>query len=435
VVPATAGETRTVNFLTGLEADTTSLLPVAVEREGPQRAALDPNVAIERPTIFLFSLPGTDTDGLGFLLPPATPGSLASFTHDLRRAEPEVRLREVGGIEWTWFRSLLEASTEPAFTLEDGTWRRIIAFRSLGREIVHQDYASGAGYTIRYGDGTFGRIPTRAHEFEAEYRLGPGARANVPADAVTALTLPGQPPPPPANQMPAVVTRVTNPVAVSDGADPEIPSDIRLNTPEAYRSQVFFAVTPDDYGDQATRLGFVQRAHGTLRWTGSYTTAFVAADPLGAFTLTDAQRSGLEELMDCVRQAGRDVVVTDPNFIDIDLEITICVEPFAYPGQVRQQVFEVLLGRGGPRRIKGFFHPDNFTFGTPLRRSALEAAIQEVAGAKAVLQIRIRARGRRNLELFDDLLFVVHPNEVIRLENNPTRPERGSLRVLTEGGA
>ena len=98
-------------------------------------------------------------------------------------------------------------------------------------------------------------------------------------------------------------------------------------------------------------------------------------------------------------------------------------------------MFDVLIGRGGPRPIKGFFDPDNFTFGTPLRRSALEAAIHDVPGVRAVLDIQIRSRGKRSLEPFDTLLFKTEANEVLRLENDPTHPERGSIRVLTEGGA
>jgi hypothetical protein len=46
---------------------------------------------------------------------------------------------------------------------------------------------------------------------------------------------------------------------------------------------VLFAVRPEDYGRQSERLPWVQRAQGTFRWTRSWLTAFVAADPQGAF--------------------------------------------------------------------------------------------------------------------------------------------------------
>ena len=43
---------------------------------------------------------------------------------------------------------------------------------------------------------------------------------------------------------------------------------------------------------------------------------------------------------------------------------------------------------------KPFFHPDNFTFGQPLRRSDLEAAVQSVPGVKGVEEIKLRVRRR-----------------------------------------
>ena len=415
IVPAVAGEHRgkdvKVEFVCGPSAPTPAE-QLAVERQGPLPLSGDDG---ERPTIFLFSLPGTDTGGLGFLGP------------SLREAEPEILLREKDtGVTWDYFRSLLEADADKeAFTLEDGTWRRVLGFFRDGEEIVHQDYASGAGYTLRLGDGTFGKVPARGTVFELEYRLGPGAVANVSPDTVTSFD---------AALLPFVES-ITNPWPIKDGADAESASDIKLLTPEAYRAETFFAVRPEDYGRLAERLPFVQRGQGTFRWTGSWSTVFVAADPVGSFTLSDAERVSLEDWMDCVRQAGRDVIVKDPRFRTLDLEITICVEPFAYAGQVVERVTEALLGRRGPRPLKGFFHPDNFTFGTPLRRSALEAAIQSVPGVRAVLTIRKRERGLLPFQPVDELIVEVAPDEVFRLENDPTHPERGSLRIITEGGA
>ena len=81
-----------------------------------------------------------------------------------------------------------------------------------------------------------------------------------------------------------------------------------------------------------------------------------------------------------------------------------------------------LLGRRGARPKKGLFDPDNFTFGTQLQRSALEAVIQELPGVRAVLgiRIRIRRRGRASFENFDRFtLEDLAPNEVIQLENDP----------------
>ena len=224
---------------------------------------------------------------------------------------------------------------------------------------------------------------------------------------------------------------VTNPLPITSGVDPEDAAVIKQTAPEAFRALTFRAVRPEDYAEIAERLPWVQRAGARFRWTGSWLSAFVTADPLGSFELSPEHRTELENLMDCVRQAGREVFVRNPRFVNIDLEIKICVEPFAYAGQVKAHVLEALLGRKGMRPTKGFFDPDNFTFGTPLRRAALEAAIQDVAGVRGVEQMYIRARGSTALREFVELTFNVGHDQVIRLQNDPRFPERGSLRIVT----
>jgi hypothetical protein len=121
--------------------------------------------------------------------------------------------------------------------------------------------------------------------------------------------------------------------------------------------------------------------------------------------------------------------VLDPRFATLDLQITVCVAPSSYRGDVEAAVLEMLLGR------TGFFSPDNFTFGTPLERSELEAAVQRVPGVRAVEGIRLRRRGFFDWREFSELTFRIADNELIRVENNRLLPERGSLKLQMEGGA
>ncbi|HEY4187767.1 MAG TPA: hypothetical protein VGP07_22015 [Polyangia bacterium] len=423
LVPASAGQTLCAEFVTGEAPNPPGTffcpggsavngpLPVAVEREGPLPAG-----GSERPTIVLFSLAGTDTQGLGFL------------GDDLRSTQPEIVLADQNSQAWSFGRTLLEVGPdEPAFTLEDGSWRPIISFHTPNGDLVQQDYASGLGYTLRFGDGSFGRPPGNLH-FVVRYRTGPGATANVSSGAITALALPGQTPP-------AGLVAVTNPLPVTSGVDPESADEIKNLVPDAYQSTVLFALQPGDYGTQAKQLSFVQQADASQRWTGSWPTIFVAADPFGGSALTALERTELTSWVDCVRQTSRDVQVRDPRQLAVDLEITICIQPFAHPSEVLAQVQEVLLGPGTGRRIKGVFHPDNFSFGTPLRRSVIEAAIQGVTGVRSVVAMLVRPRGVRSLAPFSDLTLSVAPDQIIRLDNDPVHPENGTLTLLTEGGA
>jgi hypothetical protein len=116
------------------------------------------------------------------------------------------------------------------------------------------------------------------------------------------------------------------------------------------------------------------------------------------------------------------------------LQVTVCARKDAFRGDVYQAVLEALSTRRFVDGSTGFFHFDNFTFGTPLHRSALEAAIQEAHGVDGVLSILYRRRG--STQGYTNLPGVLNVgvDQILILENNPSRPERGSLRVYVEGG-
>lgn len=440
LVRATAGARRTRFFRIGPlgEGEADAGIIRAVERSGPLYSRFDPGLAARtdpcaegeaeeplRPPVYLLSLPETDTIGLAF----------ADTVGDIRRTVPQIRLAPVANVAadpvdpWTFRRSLLyDGPDDEVYTLEDGTWRTIVTHYDRGQRKDHVDYATGAGYTVRLGDGEFGEEPAEGTLFRVDYRLGFGTRANVPAGSINLLAADGV-----ASPLAGLVTAVANPFEVTDGVDPESHEAIRTLTPEAYQAATFFAVRPQDYGRQAETLSFVQRAEGAFRWTGSWLSAFTAVDPIDAGTLTAERRVQVETLLDWRRQAGREVIVKAPRYLNLDLVITICVAPSAYPGQVRARVMTALTGLRG--REDGFFGADNFTFGTALRRSRLEAAILAVGGVTAVLSVAVRRLGETAFAPLDELLLPVEPDEVIRVSGDPARPEEGMVTILTEGGA
>lgn len=444
LVFATAGETFEEYFqIRSLDEDSlnSSLINLAIERQG----LLD-GIQGQRNPLFRYSLQKAENRGLGWL-------------NREGKIQPEIQLQEVDIDElndnqsnladlpvtnfWHWQPTLLDSTAfQENFTLDNGTWRQIISFRRIGETITHADYANNAGFTIRFGDGEFGKIPARETVFRVLYRTGSGTKANLPSDTITEIINP-------ANETISFtlansinddvfdlnrnnpeITAVNNPFAIINGAAPEAAEVVKQLAPEAFRALTFRAVRPEDYAEIAERLPWVQRAGARNRYTGSWLSTFVTADPLNAFELSQERRRELTNLMDCVRQVGREVFVKNPRYVNLDLEIHFCVKPSAYVGQVQARVMEALLGRGGIRPIKGFFDPDNFTFGTPLKRSALEATIQAVSGVLGVENMRIRGRGITDWRIFDELTFNVGSDQIIRLRNDPRFPNQGSLRLL-----
>ena len=103
-------------------------------------------------------------------------------------------------------------------------------------------------------------------------------------------------------------------------------------------------------------------------------------------------------------------------------------------GLVKELVLERLVGKGG-NADDAYFDEDQFTFGTSLRRSDLEAVIQDVPGVKAVRNIQIRRRGYFNWRDMSEPYYPIGDGEILRLENDRNHPERGILTLHMEGGA
>ena len=454
LVPATAGRTEPpigappLRFRIGpaaLPADPDAGLPQAVERVGFNGSLAYPgglpsgpatsdvlNAAqaeVARSTLLLFTLPQVRTIQTGpaaFTVQPDE--SPLVWLQQNGQAIPEVRLELEGDRVWRWMRALIGEESAKAndrvYTIEDGAWKRVALYHKPGGDVSHVDYASSAGSTIRFGLDEFGLRPNDGSKFRVRYRLADGLKSNVARDVLTKFAA-----------TPAGVISVTNPLPAIGGVDIESPESIRIRAPEAFRAVTFRAVRPEDYAEAAERLSWVQTAGAAFRHTGSWLTAFVTPDPRGGFAFTDLQRRELEQQLDRFRQAGRDVHVSNPIYADLDLAIVICVAPTAYVGEVKEAVLEALFGRGGLRPRQGFFDPDNFTFGTPLLRASLQAAIQNVPGVRAVELIRLRRRGWFPWRTFDAPAYTPGDRELIRVAHNRLLPERGAVRLLMEGGA
>lgn len=427
IVPATAGKTHTAYFIADKSLSSLSAQQINGFNSEPSGETVNRQ--------------GHDnTDTHLFTLPYSQNQSLVYLGNDLVHYNvPEIVLEEVEfdpisnswkpkifAGSWEYRNTLVGISsstgTDKHFTLDDGSWQRVVGYQRIGEEIEHVDYAMNNGVTIRFGDGEFGRVPDKGAVFRVRYRLGGTRRSNIAAATIKYFSVP------------LAGVSAINPLASAGGWDAESAREVRQLAPEAFRAITFRAVRPEDYAEAAERLLWVQKAGAAFRWTGSWLTAFVTPDPRGTVTLEKTERNELNAQLNRFRQAGREVNVMDPEYASIDLEIYICVSSDAYPGQVKERVFEALMGKKGLRPVQGYFSPDRFTFGTLLNRSTLEAAIQKVPGVKAVEAIKFRRRGWFGWQTFSELSYDPGKNNIIRIANDPLHPERGTIKLYSHGG-
>ena len=312
----------------------------------------------------------------------------------------------------------------PAVTLDPGglPWkpqRDLLSSDRFSREFVVEMENDGSA-SLRFGrnapDG--GLLAT--------YRVGNGRSGNVGAGAIAHVAT---------HQV--AITSASNPLAAQGGTEPEPMSDVRLYAPQAFRRQER-AVTTEDYAEVAERHPEVQKAAATLRWTGSWYTMFVTVDRKGGRPVDDEFKDELRLWLERFRLAGHDVEIDGPRFVPLDIVISVCVKSGYIRGEVKAVLLETFSLRL-PDGRRGFFHPDNFSFGQSVFLSKLIAAAMKVPGVDWIdygdeggKPNRFGRRGgpSRTAEMrldFDRL-------EIARLDNDPNYPEHGKIEFHMQGG-
>lgn len=422
LVPISAGRTQEeLRFVTGRRTDADPALPDAeraalvetIERQGPNDAVLH--------RLFLS---GTEALPLSWHSPDDTAPAAVPAIEVIAQSWDGAQFQNED--KWNWRRSLLGApSSLPDsldFTLEPGRWDAIRRFDHLNEPFDWRDYHGPNGATLRFGDGEFGMTPPAGSVFRLRYRIGGGAATNLGADTIVNIDA--------GAVQGGINPTVSNPFALTNGADAETDDAVRMNAPQAWKTITYRAVRPEDYEEAAERLDWVDHARSRSLWTGSWMSVFTAPDPRDRADLPPHRRAELDDWLNRFRMAGRDSRVADPVYADLDFEITVCVAPDRERSDVARRVRARLSSAAG-----GFFDPNDRTFGQGVERSRLEAAIHAAGGVRAVERIRFRRRG-----WFDwrDLGVRYEPEagaELIRVENDRTRPERGSILLIMEGGA
>ncbi|TAL04525.1 MAG: putative baseplate assembly protein [Verrucomicrobia bacterium] len=327
------------------------------------------------------------------------------FAQSPRAAQPAVRLFENGDEIW-----------QPQFDL--------IASDATAREFVAEIENDGRAH-LRFGDDANGMRPAEQTRFYARYRVGNGARGNVGTGAITQIFAPG---------LEDVIESVTNPLPARGGIEPETMEEVRQYAPQAFKVPRR-CVTPADYARRAGEHPEVQRAAATIRWTGSWHTIFLSVDRRGGRPVTAEFETALTDWLESYRLAGHDLEINGPVFVSLELSLFVCVAAGYFRSDVKAALLDAFSARPRPDGRRGFFHPDNFTFGDPVRVSAVYAAAQRVPGVQHVDVLRLRRQDAQgDPELPDDRVFKAGRLEIVRLENDPSFPDHGLLNLQLRGG-
>ena len=281
--------------------------------------------------------------------------------------------------------------------------------------------------TLRFGNGSNGMLLPQGAVVQAQYQIGGGAAGNIGADQlVFARPLGGV--------LTGAVARVWNPFDVIDGRDPESPETVRRHAPEAFRARQLRAVTLADYVRRAQEVPGVSRAVARYLWTGSWRTVRVTIDPIGTTTLEEPLRAAVADHLEAVRLIGEDIELRPPRFVPLDIRVVVCAAAATWREDLRFILEQEFSDRWTSDGRRGFFHPDEWSFGQALHRSQIEGRLQRIAGVEHVVSIVMKrfnapTPGVPNLEQLE-----MGADEVVLLANEPDHLERGLIRFDIRGG-
>jgi hypothetical protein len=275
---------------------------------------------------------------------------------------------------------------------------------------------------LRFGNGTNGKKLPEDAIVRCTYQLARGLDGNVGADSLENFDKGAFP----------EVDSCWNPFDVTNGRAPEPIDEIIRRVPEAYRHRQLRAVTLKDYVDRAEELPEISRASARYMWTGSWRTVRVTIDPVGTTILTPELREDVARYLDAVRLIGEDLEIRPPQFVPLDILVSLCVAPDYWPEDVRFVLEQEFSDGYTSDGRAAFFHPDRWTFGQELRASQIIGRAQSVEGVDHVIGVKMKRWNEVTPGTAD--LIEVRPNEILQVRNDPDHMERGFIKFDLEGG-
>ena len=265
--------------------------------------------------------------------------------------------------------------------------------------------------------------------FSAAYRVGNGPEGNVGAGAIAHLITRE-------HAVSGGIRSVRNPLPARGGSGPESVAEARLYVPYAFRQRLERAVTAEDYAAIVMREfpTKVQRAAAHLYWTGAAYEVLVAVDAMGREQADPELLSEITGRLHRYRRIGHDLRVHAARRVPLDIELRVCVLRDHLRAHVEAALLEVFGNRQVADGRLGLFHPDRLSFGDGVYLSALVAAAQAVAGVESVAVTRLHRLYEAPNDEIENGVLPLGPLEIARVDNDPSLPENGRLRLDMRGG-
>ncbi|MEH1815264.1 MAG: putative baseplate assembly protein [Nostoc sp.] len=329
---------------------------------------------------------------------------------DPQQALPQIQLRSTGNHStWTPQYDLIDSNNEDQHF------------------VVEMDNDGQAH--LRFGDGELGIKPAPNTHFQATYRVGNGLAGNISAEAISYIVFHNEP-------ISGSTLQPHQPFPAQGGTAPEPLSQVKLYAPHLSHKKLERAITADDYA-QLVMQHFptkVQQATATLRWTGSGYEVWVTADPFNKETVDRKLLQNITTDLEKYRRIGHDVIVQRAAYVCLDIAMRVDVKFDYLRGHVKTALLDIFSNRILPDGRRGFFHPDNLTFGQGIALSQIVAQAYSVPGVESVSITKLERLFAGDNQEIEAGFLPIGSSEIARLDNNPNFPENGKFTLDLRGG-
>lgn len=332
----------------------------------------------------------------------------AALIQDPRQALPAIELveRTLAGREISW-----------------KVRRNLLASGPFAPDFVVEVEDDGQAFLL-LGDGRQGRRPESGSDFTVRYRIASGSpKLGRNALLRVALADAGQGP---------LVRSLANPLAATGASPAESTRHAALMAPRAWQS-LECCIVPSDFVAFLESQPEVLHAAVELRSSGSWTTAFAFVQLHSGKGLDPPLRRRLAGALLSRCQAGIACQICDPIYLPLFAVLQVEVAAgFSRP--VVRQALLLTFGTGElPHGGRGFFAPENFTFGQSLYLSQIVEAAYAVPGVAWARLKSCDSPGRHQPE--PGVVITPGIDQILLVANDPDRPNAGRLDFELQGGS
>lgn len=216
---------------------------------------------------------------------------------------------------------------------------------------------------IEFGDGKFGSIPKKGtNNITASYRVGGGAKGNVPKNSIFKASAVGDPG--------SNLQLVFNPDPSSGGMEREDCAQAVLRGPQLFRARSR-AVTAEDYEAYARDFGVAKVRARAANW--NVVELYVA--PAGGGKPSDTLKENLRLYFEDKRMLTTIIEVKDPEYVNVKVEGDLFIKPQYCRDSVRRRVEDAV------DRMLAF---ENVDFAQVLYVSKVYEVIEAIEGVEGV---------------------------------------------------